>query len=228
MRKFKIKNRPKRKYTKRSTESVSFKPGPYIPVKTYAPVISPPSPVIPATLQNSHQSIKTKTLLIYITLFIVALCSIILNPYLPFGYLYREILIIVEQIAIFIYQSLLLQIDVLNKTTLTIQNITNENYQIICKIILTIIYTIDFTNTWLINQLILLLSAAGHTIIYYWEKLTSIISTNLTQTGRELDTLSPPVKFILNELHNSAQVLFSNMSNIFKFISTKTITVANS
>lgn len=231
MRKFKIKNRPKRKYTKRNSQSVPLNPNPYMPIKTFAPAIptitpNPSSPKegnifhFPLSAKGArgiyiNKNIKTKNLLIYITLLIIALSSIILKPYLPF------------EIAIFTYQNLLFQIDALSKIILTIQNLTNENYKIICKIMLTIIYTIDFTNKWLISQTILLLSATGQTITNYWEELTNIISTNLTQAGQELKPLSPPLKFVLNDLHDSAQALFGNMQNIFKSISEKNITVAN-
>jgi uncharacterized membrane protein len=240
MRRFKIKNRRKRKYTKRSAKSVPLKRAPYMPIKTFAPVIPStpaPLPVIPAKVADAprgtgihlHQGIgiKAKSLLIYILIFIVALCSIILKPYLPFGYLYREILIVVAQIAISVYHNLLFQIDTLNKIIITIQNITNENNKTLYKIIFTIIYTIDFTNSWLISQVILFFQAIGHTIIYYWEKLINIISAKFIQSGQELKPLSPSVNFILNELHRSAQGLFSNMYNIFKSLSTKNITITN-
>ena len=132
MRRFKIKNRRKRKYTKRNTKSVSLKHTPY--------------------------------LLIIIT-------SLILIVLL-------------------------------------------ENY--------TIIHAINFINSWLINQVILLLQAIEHTINYYRGELIKIISAKLILSGQQLDTLSPLVNFIFDALQRSAHDLFSNMYNILKFLYTKT------
>ena len=96
-----------------------------------------------------------------------------------------------------------------------------SNDKILYKIIFTIIHTINFTNSWLINHVVLLLLAIEHVMIYHWEKVIKIIYAKIILSGQEVGKLSPFMSFIIDELRRSAQSLLSNMYDIRSFLSKK-------
>lgn len=204
MRRFKINNRQKRKYTKKTTtpvvtKSINTKRSPYILISITALI---------SIIIIQYYAIK----------FISELDINIAIPNITL-----EINSIFIQISTLIYSNLLFQINIINQIILTIQSLTNLSDKILYKTIFTIIYTINLTNTWIITHQVFLLQAIGYTITLRWEKFIKIISDKLTISGQELGALSPSINFILHTLSNTAQGLFNNIHNMLKSLYTKNL-----